>query len=58
LIFIRLALLLIEFSKGKFGRPIDGHEEMELAAIVEREKRMLAESHRDGLVLNWRRSWD
>ena len=42
----------MEFSKGKFGRPIDGHGEMELAAIVERQERMLAESHSDGLVLN------
>jgi hypothetical protein len=41
----------MEFSKGKFGRPIDGYEEMELAAIVERQERMLAESHSDGLVL-------
>ena len=38
----------MEFSKGKFGRPIDGYEEMELAAIVERQERMLAESHSDG----------
>ena len=33
----------MEFIKGKFGRPIDGYEEMELAAIVERQERMLAE---------------
>ena len=39
----------MEFSKGKFGRPI--HEEMELAAIVEGQERMLAESYSDGLVL-------
>ena len=41
----------MEFSKGKFGRPIDGYEEMELAAIVERQERVLAERHSDGLVL-------
>jgi hypothetical protein len=41
----------MEFSKGKFGRPSDGHEEMELAAIVEEEERVLAESDSNGLVL-------
>jgi hypothetical protein len=38
-------------SKGNFGRPIDGHEEIELSAIVERQKRMFAESYSDGLIL-------
>jgi hypothetical protein len=41
----------VEFSKGKFGRPIDGHKEVGLAAIVEQQQGVLAESHSDGLFL-------